>query len=68
VGAVVRRLGFLLELYDVGGPARLDRLRDTLTATYARLDPLLPAEGRHLRRWRLRLNLAPDELRAVIAT
>ena len=68
VGAVVRRLGFLLELYDVAGPARLDKLRDTLTATYARLDPLLPAEGRHLRRWRLRLNLAPDELRAVIAT
>jgi predicted transcriptional regulator of viral defense system len=68
VGAVVRRLGLLLELYELAGPAQLERLRDTLTATYARLDPLLPAEGRHLRRWRLQLNLALDELRSVITT
>jgi predicted transcriptional regulator of viral defense system len=68
VGAVVRRLGLLLEIYELAGPAQLERLRDTLTSTYARLDPLLPAEGRRLRRWRLQLNLATDELRSVITT
>ncbi|MDE0446559.1 MAG: hypothetical protein OXH96_07775, partial [Spirochaetaceae bacterium] len=68
VGAVVRRLGFLLETYEIAAPPDLDRVRAGLTATYVRLDPVLPAEGKHLRRWRLRLNLDPQELRAVVRT
>ena len=36
-----------------------------LTATYQRLDPLLPAEGTFLSRWRLQLNVTPEELDAV---
>ena len=53
VGAVVRRLGFLLETYEMADVQDLDRLQSSLTATYVRLDPVLPAEGKHLRRWRL---------------
>jgi len=68
VGAVVRRLGFLLETYEMAGAPDLDRLRNGLTATYVRLDPVLPAEGKRLRRWRLQLNVAPEELRAVVGT
>lgn len=68
VGAVVRRLGFLLETYELAAPEDLDRLRAGLTATYVRLDPVLPAEGKRLRRWRLQLNVAPEELRAVVRT
>ncbi|MCL5884614.1 MAG: type IV toxin-antitoxin system AbiEi family antitoxin domain-containing protein [Deltaproteobacteria bacterium] len=68
VGAVVRRLGFLLETYEMAGPPDLDRLRKGLTATYVRLDPVLPAEGKRLRRWRLQLNVDPEELRAVVRT
>ena len=68
VGAVVRRLGFLLETYEIAAPPDLDRVRAGLTATYVRLDPVLPAEGKHLRRWRLRLNVDPQELRAVVRT
>lgn len=68
VGAVVRRLGFLLETYEMAGAQDLDRLRDGLTATYVRLDPILPAEGKRLRRWRLQLNVDPEELRAVVRT
>jgi predicted transcriptional regulator of viral defense system len=68
VGAVVRRLGFLLETYEMAGAPDLDRLRRGLTATYARLDPILPAEGKRLRRWRLQLNVDPEELRAVVRT
>lgn len=65
VGAVIRRLGYLLETFEVDAPAELERLRRRLTATYAILDPLLPAEGKLMARWRLRLNVDRDEIDAV---
>lgn len=65
VGAVIRRLGYLLELYKLADSGTLDDLRTLLTSTYHRLDPVLPAEGRHLSRWRLQLNVSPEELDAV---
>jgi len=70
VGAVIRRLGYLLELYDADAPParELERLRQRLTATYAILDPLLPAEGKLMARWRLRVNVDPAETLAVVAT
>jgi len=68
VGAVVRRLGYLLDFYQIAAPEGLDRLRSSLSATYAVLDPMLPAEGPHVSSWRLRLNVAPDELEAVRRT
>ena len=68
VGAVTRRLGYLLDLYGIGPQAQLKRLRDVLTETYARLDPTLPMEGPHVARWRLQLNITPQELQAVRAT
>lgn len=66
VGAVIRRLGFLLELYDIGTADAVEALRRRLTSTYVALDPVLPREGKYLRRWRLCLNVSPDELRAVV--
>lgn len=68
VGAVLRRLGFLLEIYELAEVQKLEFLRKRLTATYVRLDPVLPAEGKRLRRWRLQLNVEPEELRAVVRT
>jgi len=68
VGAVIRRLGYLLELYEVGPPEALRGLQRRLTATYVALDPVLSAEGKYLRRWRVRLNVTPEELRAVVRT
>ncbi len=65
VGAVVRRLGYLLEYYGLADAAMLEALRGTLTATYQRLDPLLPAEGAFISRWRLQLNVTPEELHTV---
>ncbi|HTX38259.1 MAG TPA: type IV toxin-antitoxin system AbiEi family antitoxin domain-containing protein [Bryobacteraceae bacterium] len=67
-GAVLRRLGYLLELYAIAPENELARLRDALSETYAPLDPLLPAEGTHLRRWRLQLNITPQELESVRAS
>jgi predicted transcriptional regulator of viral defense system len=68
VGAVIRRLGYLLELYGLAEPAALETLRQSLSATYQRLDPILPTDGPHLARWRLQLNVSPEELRAVRGT
>jgi predicted transcriptional regulator of viral defense system len=48
VGAVMRRLGFLLELYDIGTSKDLELLQGHLTETYTLLDPLLPSEGKFL--------------------
>jgi predicted transcriptional regulator of viral defense system len=67
-GAVVRRLGYLLELYAIAPESELARLRDALTETYAPLDPMLPEEGTHMRRWRLQLNITPQELESVRAS
>jgi predicted transcriptional regulator of viral defense system len=68
VGAVIRRLGYLMETYGVGGPEQLKRLRGQLTSTFSLLDPVLPREGKHLSRWRLRLNVDPEEIQAVVRT
>jgi predicted transcriptional regulator of viral defense system len=64
-GAVVRRLGYLLQLYMIAPESELARLRYALSETYAPLDPLLPKEGPHLRRWRLQLNISPQELESI---
>ena len=68
VGAVIRRLGFLLELYKIGTSEDWEILSSHLTETYVRLDPLLPSEGKFLRKWRLQLNVSPEELLSVVKT
>jgi predicted transcriptional regulator of viral defense system len=65
VGAVIRRLGYIMELYEIGSQADRKILLRHLTDTYVRLDPVLPAEGKFIRRWRLQLNLPADELLSV---
>ena len=65
--AVAKRLGFLLELYDLDNAA-VEKLRQTANASYALLDPSLPPRGNRWSRWRLRLNLNPEELREIVKT
>jgi len=68
VGAVIRRLGFLLETFEVDAPRAIERLQENLTATYASLDPLLPDEGKFTARWRLRINIDPEEIVSIVRT
>ena len=68
VGSVIRRLGYLLELYRLAPEPELERLRSTLTMTYSLLDPVMPPEGPCVARWRLRLNVAREELEAIRST
>ncbi|MCY4521329.1 MAG: hypothetical protein OXC13_11195 [Caldilineaceae bacterium] len=51
-----KRLGYLAEMIDVGSPAFLQRCRDGMSSGISLLDPGLPARGRYLRRWNLRVN------------
>jgi predicted transcriptional regulator of viral defense system len=66
--AVKRRLGFLLETYNLGTEGERAPLREHTGAGYSLLDPILPAEGKYSAHWHLRLNVDPDEFRAVIGT
>ncbi len=68
VGAVIRRLGYLMELYQIGSRIHWEFLQTKLTSTYQLLDPELPAEGHHIARWRLRLNIPQEELLAIRGT
>ena len=68
VGSVIRRLGYLLELYRLAPDSELQRLRSALTVTYSLLDPIMPKEGPRVAKWRLRLNVASAELEAIRST
>ena len=65
VGAVIRRLGYLLEKYKLADEGILRELQMQLSATYQRLDPQIPSEGPFLSRWKLQLNIDQEELDAV---
>lgn len=66
--AVAKRLGYLLEFYALGTPQVLAGLQDMVGPSYALLDPLLPAGGRFLSRWRLQLNIDIETLEGVATT
>lgn len=68
VGAVIRRLGYLMELYEIGSRIHWEFLQTQLTDSYQLLDPELPAEGRYLAKWRLNLNISEEELLAIRET
>ncbi len=66
--AAAKRIGFLLETYSLGRPETLGALQSFINLRYALLDPTLPNEGPYRARWRLRVNLDPEELKAIIRT
>ena len=68
IGAVYRRLGYLMDLYQIGDQIYRDYLKTKLTNTYQLFDPDLSREGHHIMKWRLRLNISEDELVAIRGT
>ena len=66
--AAAQRLGYLLELYELGTPALIEELQTLISTGYALLDPLLPDEGAYFARWRLRLNLETETLQTIVRT
>jgi len=65
---VVKRLGYLLEFYGLGTPQVLNSLQELVGPSYALLDPILPTDGRFLKRWRLRLNIDAETLKGITST
>lgn len=68
VGAVIRRVGYLLDSCKIGTDADRGRLVRHLTKTYHLLDPSMPAQGHYYAKWHLRLNVEQDEIEAVRST
>ena len=66
--AVAKRLGYLLELYELNGTETIPKLQGMVGPSYALLDTQLPAQGSYLARWRLRLNLDPEVLKGIVIT
>jgi predicted transcriptional regulator of viral defense system len=67
---VAKRLGLILEVYGLGTMDITEQLQDYIedSNSYALFDPLLPDQGKYLTRWRLRVNLEPEELKSIIRT
>jgi predicted transcriptional regulator of viral defense system len=68
IGAVCARLGYLLDSCSLGTDVHREALRRHLRTTYNLLDPSMPAEGRYMARWKLRLNVGQDEIEATRST
>ena len=66
--AAAKRIGFLLETYDLGHSETIAALQAFVNSGYDPLDPMLPDEGPYRARWRLRVNLDPEELKAIVWT
>ena len=61
---VFKRLGYLLELYDVAAPETTHACRRMLSSGLSPLDPSVRAKGKVIKRWNLRANvsLSPGDL------
>jgi len=66
--SVIKRLGFLLETYSLGGEDTLSQLKKELTSSYAMLDPSLPVSGKYKSSWKVRANIEPEELIEITKT
>jgi len=59
--AVAKRLGYLLEHYQLGTPHEIGELQASIGSSYILLDPQSQPAGKYTARWRLRLNAEIDD-------
>jgi len=65
--AVIKRLGFLLEMLDINTKI-IDDLQKLKTASYVLLDTELPKTGKRNSRWRIQQNLETETIKSAIYT
>lgn len=65
--AVIKRLGFLLELLDIKNNI-IDDLQRIKTASYVVLDTELPKTGKMISRWSIQQNLETETIKSAIYT
>jgi len=66
--SVVKRLGFLFDIYGIANKEVQSELKKLLSPSYARLDPTLEDTGRFLNSWKLRVNIDQNELLNITKT
>jgi len=64
--AILQRLGYLMELLEMVPSEFLEYIRRRISGSYAVLDPLGPAGGRHNSKWRIRANADVQALRESV--
>lgn len=65
--AVIKRLGFLLELLEIETPV-VNELQTLKTASYVVADPELPKKGNWLSRWNVLENIESNTIKSAIYT
>ena len=65
--AVIKRLGFLLELLEINSGI-IDDLQKLKTASYVVLDTELPKTGRRICRWSIQQNLETETIKTALFT
>lgn len=65
--AVIKRLGFLLELFKIEHPI-IDDLQKLKSNTYILLDTEMPKTGKKLSRWRIQQNIDSETIQSSILT
>jgi predicted transcriptional regulator of viral defense system len=65
--AVIKRLGFLLELLKIENPI-IDRLQRQKTNSYIQLDTEMPNTGKRLSRWSIQQNIDSETIQSSILT
>ena len=65
--AVIKRLGFLLEILEIHTPI-LNKLNKIRTTSYVLLDTELPTSGKRLSRWRIQQNIETETILSAIYT
>jgi len=61
---VAKRLGFIVEIFDVAEKSFIESLAERVKKGYSRLDPSAPPQGRYVAKWNLQVNVDEDYLRA----
>lgn len=65
--AVIKRLGFLLELLKIENPI-IDKLQKLKSNSYIQLDTEMPNKGKRLSRWSIQQNIDSETIQSSILT
>ena len=61
-GAIIKRLGFLMDTLDINKPKIIKEMKKHITSGYVALDPGSKVKGTYNKKWNLRVNVNPQNL------
>jgi predicted transcriptional regulator of viral defense system len=64
--AVIKRLGYLLEVLEIRQTIT-EKLQKIRSSSFTLLDPLLPKEGKMLRRWNIQVNIDEETIKSALS-